>query len=133
MTEIELVVAKIREEFGASDAKRDAGLTTPSDIQRFDNICYGKDPVWQSLDLYRPKSMDEKKLPVIVSVHGGAWVYGTKEVYQFYCMRLAQFGFAVVNFNYRLAPENKFPSSLEDTNLVFQWINANKAVACGSL
>ena len=61
MTEIELVVAKIREEFGASDAKRDAGLTTPSDIQRFDNICYGKDPVWQSLDLYRPKSMDEKK------------------------------------------------------------------------
>lgn len=126
MTEIELVVAKIREEFGTSDAKRDAGLTTPSDIQRFDNICYGKDPVWQSLDLYRPKSMDEKKLPVIVSVHGGAWVYGTKEIYQFYCMRLAQFGFAVVNFNYRLAPEHKFPSSLEDTNLVFQWIEANK-------
>ena len=101
MTEIELVVAKIREEFGTSDAKRDAGLTTPSDIQRFDNISYGKDPVWQSLDLYRPKSMDGKKLPVIVSVHGGAWVYGTKEIYQFYCMRLAQFGFAVVNFNYR--------------------------------
>ena len=81
MTEIELVATKIREEFGASDAKRDAGLTTPSDIQRFDNICYGKDPVWQSLDLYRPKSMDGKKLPVIVSVHGGAWVYGTKEIY----------------------------------------------------
>ena len=68
MTEIELVATKIREEFGASDGKRDAGLTTPSDIQRFDNICYGKDPVWQSLDLYRPKSMDGKKLPVIVSV-----------------------------------------------------------------
>ena len=126
MTEIELVAAQIRENFGATDAKRDAGLTTPSDIQRYDNICYGEDPVWQSLDLYRPKSMEGKKLPVIVSVHGGAWVYGTKEVYQFYCMRLAQFGFAVVNFNYRLAPENKFPASLEDTNLVFQWIKANK-------
>lgn len=128
MTEIEQVVSQIRKDFAEGDAKRDAGLTTPSDIKRFDNICYGKDPIWQSLDLYRPLSMDEKKLPVIVNLHGGAWVYGTKEVYQFYCMRLAQFGFGVVNFNYRLAPEHKFPSSLEDTNLVFQWIEANKDI-----
>ena len=49
MTEIELVVAKIREDFGTGDAKRDAGLTTPSDTQRYDNICYGKDPVWQRM------------------------------------------------------------------------------------
>ena len=40
-------------------------------------------------------------------------------------MDLAQRGFAVVNFSYRLAPESKFPSSLEDTNSVFKWTLRN--------
>ena len=77
------------------------------------------------LDVYRPKSAEGKKLPVIVSVHGGAWVYGDKELYQFYCMSLAQRGFAVINFTYRLAPENIFPAQLEDVSLVFEWLSKN--------
>lgn len=113
----------IRTKFAAGDMVRDAGLTTPEDIQRFDDIVYGEDKVWQSLDVYRPKKSDiSEKLPVIVSVHGGGWVYGDKNRYQYYCMSLAQRGFAVVNYSYRLAPEAKFPSSLIDTNLVFSWI-----------
>lgn len=112
----------VRTEFRKGDDIRDAGLTTPGDIIRYDDIVYGEDPKWQSLDVYRPRSAEGKRLPVIVSVHGGGWVYGDKERYQFYCMNLAQRGFAVVNFTYRLAPEYKFPSSLEDTNSVFTWI-----------
>ena len=115
----------IRETFSAGDNLRDAGLTTPEDIIRYDDIAYGPDPAQQSLDVYRPKAAEGKKLPVIVSVHGGGWVYGDKERYQFYCMNLAQRGFAVVNFTYRLAPENKYPASLEDTNSVFTWVLAN--------
>ncbi len=45
----------IRKNFGATDKKRDEGLTTPDDILRYDNIPYGSDPVWQILDLYLPK------------------------------------------------------------------------------
>lgn len=115
----------IRYTFGKSDKARDAGLTTPDDVIRFDNIRYGKNKKWQTLDVYRPKeetNAELSKLPVIISVHGGGWVYGTKEVYQFYCMSLAQRGFAVVNFNYRLAPENKFPASIQDTDSVFLWV-----------
>lgn len=113
---------KIRKEFAEGDAKRDAGLTTPESIQRMDNIQYGDDPVWNLLDVYRPKQITGK-LPVIVIVHGGGWVYGTKEVYQFYGMSLAERGFAVVNYTYRLAPEHKYPASLEDTNSVMAWIH----------
>ncbi|MCM1134415.1 MAG: alpha/beta hydrolase [Clostridium sp.] len=112
----------IRTTFTMGDDIRDAGLTTPEDIIRYDDIAYGPDPKQQSLDVYRLKTEEGKKLPVIVSVHGGGWVYGNKERYQFYCMNLAQRGFAVVNFTYRLAPENKYPASLEDTNSVFTWI-----------
>ena len=102
----------VRRTFGESDTKRDAGLTTPHDVERFDDIVYGDDPKWQILDVYRPREASGKRLPVIVSIHGGGWVYGNKEVYQFYCMSLAQHGFAVVNHTYRLAPEFKFPASI---------------------
>lgn len=112
----------VRKSFKEFDDVRDAGLTTPEDIVRFDDICYGEDINWQKLDVYRPKSAVGQVLPVIVSIHGGGWVYGDKERYQYYCMSLAQHGFAVVNYTYRLAPEFKFPASIEDANLVFSWI-----------
>ena len=110
----------IRKQFKEGDDIRDAGLTTPAGIKRFDDIAYGPDIDWQVLDVYRPKDI-EGPLPVIVSVHGGGWVYGDKERYQWYCMDLALRGFAVVNFTYRLSPEFKFPASMEDTCAVFSW------------
>lgn len=115
----------IRKTFKAGDDIRDAGLTAPEGIRRYDDIIYGSNKEWQVLDVYRPKEKEGELLPVIVSVHGGAWVYGDKELYQYYCMSLAERGFAVVNFTYRLAPEYKFPASLEDTNLVFTWVLAH--------
>ena len=114
---------KLRREFAESDAIRDAGLTTPEDIRRYDDICYGAHPL-QKLDVYRPKG-EAGRLPVIVNVHGGGWVYGDKELYQYYAMSLAQRGFAVVNFSYRLAPEDKFPAQIEDIKAVFDWVHAH--------
>lgn len=114
---------KLRAEFKKADDVRDALMSTPEDVDRWDNIVYGHtDREWQRLDVYRPKQAKGEDLPVIFSVHGGGWMYGDKERYQYYCMSLAQRGFAVVNFSYRLAPENKFPAQLEDLNLVCKWI-----------
>lgn len=116
---------KIRREFGASDKERDKNEKTPDDIERFDNIRYGDHTIFNVLDVYRLKDRKGEKLPVIVSVHGGAFVYGDKEVYQYYCMKLAQRGYAVVNFTYRLAPEFKFPATLFDLNKVYKWMFYN--------
>ena len=105
------------------DAKRNAGLKTPDTIDRIDDIRYGADER-NVLDVYRPK--DRKgKLPVIVSVHGGGWVYGNKEIMQFYCMSLAEKGFAVINFSYRLAPKHKHPTPLTDMDNVVYWMLQN--------
>lgn len=116
---------QLRTEWLHNDTERDKELRTPEDVERFDNIQYGTDEKWNLLDVYRPAEMEGKKLPVIVIVHGGGWVYGTKEIYQFYGMNLAEHGFAVVNYNYRLAPEHKFPASFEDSASVLQWIYSN--------
>ena len=115
----------VRKTFARNDKKRDAGLTTPDFVQRFDDIQYGPDRKWQVLDVYRPIHK-EGPLPVIINVHGGGMVYGDKELYQYYCMGLVEHGFAVVNYTYRLAPEFKFPSALEDTALVFGWVLENR-------
>ena len=115
---------RLREEFKKNDDIRDKGLTTPKDIVRYDDILYGRNRKWQKLDVYRPKKV-RGILPVIISVHGGGWVYGDKERYQWYCMNLAQRGFAVVNFTYRLAPEYKFPAAIKDTNAIVRWVLNN--------
>ncbi len=114
-------VKTIRTKWGESDAKRDAGLATPEEIMRHDDLSYGPHGKWNLLDIYHEKNVTEKQ-PTIINVHGGGWVYGTKEVYQFYCMELAKRGFAVVNFNYRLAPEHRYPAPLEDINKVLCFV-----------
>ena len=106
------------------DAKRNEGLKTPENVRRYDNILYGEDKERNILDVYRPKDFNGK-LPVIVSIHGGGWVYGDKDIMQFYCMSLAEKGFAVVNFSYRLAPKYKHPTPLEDANHIFYWVFEN--------
>lgn len=107
--------------FALADNQKNKGQVNPEDIVRYDDIVYGPDSKWNVLDVYRPRDA-EGKLPVIIDVHGGGWVYGDKEVYQFYCLSLARRGFAVVNFTYHLAPDYIFPSSMEDTDLAVRFV-----------
>jgi len=78
------------------------------------------------LDVYLPEGAADV-LPTIVSIHGGGYVYGSKEIYRRYGMDMAKRGFAFVNFNYRLAPKWKFPTPLADINAVLEWIVQNAA------
>ena len=109
-----------------NDTKRDAAIPFPQGIVECRNISYGPHGDSSLLDVYYPEGT-AAPLPTIVSIHGGGYVYGTKEVYHRYCMDLARRGFAVVNFNYRLAPRWKFPAPLVDTNAVLQWVEKNAA------
>jgi acetyl esterase/lipase len=109
---------------GRTDRKRDRAIELPEGITECRNIAYGEHGKWNRLDVSYPDGT-KAPLPTIVSIHGGGYVYGTKEVYRRYCMDLARRGFSVVNFNYRLAPESKFPTPLEDTNAVMEWICRN--------
>lgn len=117
-------VEKFRKDCKISDTKRDAGLTTPDNILRYNDISYGKYGKYNLLDIYHQKEVTAPQ-KTIIDIHGGGWTYGDKDVYQYYCMDLAQRGFTVVNFSYRLAPENPFPAALEDINTVFIWVAEN--------
>lgn len=72
----------LRASFKISDTMRDRGLHDPAGIAHYDDLAYGPDPRWQTLDVYRPECAGSSLLPVIVSVHGGGWVYGDKNLYR---------------------------------------------------
>ena len=107
-----------------SDYKRDKAISLPTGITECRNISYGCHGKWNLLDVYYPDGTTDP-LPTIVSIHGGGYVYGSKEIYRRYGMDMARRGFAFVNFNYRLAPRWKFPTPLWDTNSVMEWICKN--------
>ena len=114
----------VRTLFTIGDLKRDLGWVPPTDVEAIENVSYGSCDKWHLLDLYRPKDK-EGKLPVLLNIHGGAWVYGDKKVYAPYCMYLAAQGFAVVNASYRLAPKHTFPAPLEDVGSIMEWVVTN--------
>ena len=111
----------VRTLFTIGDLKRDLGWVPPTDVKTVENVSYGSCDKWHLLDLYRPKDA-EGKLPVLLNIHGGAWVYGDKKVYAPYCMYLVTQGFAVVNASYRLAPKHTFPAPLEDVGATVEWV-----------
>ena len=110
----------VRTLFTIGDLKRDLGWVPPTNVEAVENISYGSCDKWHLLDLYRPKDA-KGKLPVLLNIHGGAWVYGDKKVYAPYCMYLATQGFAVMNASYRLAPKHTFPAPLEDVGAMVEW------------
>lgn len=74
------------------------------------------------LDIYSNSA--EGKAPVVVLVHGGAWIMGDKTMDNkvFLSKMLASHGFVVFNVNYRLAPKVKIAQQVEDVMAAVIWV-----------
>jgi acetyl esterase/lipase len=74
--------------------------------------------------LYRPDG--EGTLPVVVYYHGGGWLLGSVTAYDIVCRALANASGAVVlSIGYRLAPEHKYPTAVEDAYAAARWAAEN--------
>ena len=72
-------------------------------------------------DLHLPVSAPDK-LPVIVDVHGGGWIYGSKEINRAYASYLASGGFGVFVFNYTSAENADLPNQVKDVLAALTWV-----------
>jgi acetyl esterase/lipase len=84
------------------------------------------------LDVYLPISAAPKQgYPVVVGVHGGGWVAGTKEETGRRLQPLTQHGFVVVVPNYLLANAQKpaWPIDAEMIRESVRWVRSQKLVA----
>jgi acetyl esterase/lipase len=89
------------------------------------NVEYANvDGISLKLDLYLPKNV-AKPYPVIVWIHGGGWVGGSKENPT--AASMVQQGYAVVSINYRLSGQAIFPAQIHDCKAAIRWIRANAA------
>ncbi len=96
------------------DDKRIATLSWPEGITQVRDLAYtSSGHPYHLLDVYYPENASGK-LPVIVDVHGGGWMYGDKELNKNYCLWLAKRGYVVVNMSYRLYPEINAVEQLRD-------------------
>jgi acetyl esterase len=79
--------------------------------------------------LYRPKGASvSTALPALIYFHGGGWVIGDLETHDVLCRQLtAAAGISVVNVDYRLAPEHKFPAAVDDAWATTRWVAAHAA------
>lgn len=65
--------------------------------------------------LYLPRNTDIFNLDILLFFHGGGWATESNDTYERACARLAaETEHIVVSVEYRLAPEYKFPTGLED-------------------
>ena len=84
------------------------------------------------LDVYRPATPDAAApvtgAPVLVQVHGGAWIIGDKRQQALPLMHhLAANGWVCVAPNYRLSPGATFPDHLVDVKLAMKWVREHVA------
>lgn len=112
------------------DAARKALQCPPEGVNAVRNVPYkavfpekeeGETEQDYFLDVFFPEEF-EGILPVIVDVHGGGWVYGNKELNEYYCMELAKLGFVVFDINYRLIPKTDLKGQIQDVTTALNWV-----------
>jgi acetyl esterase/lipase len=73
-------------------------------------------------DVYR--SDDHTVRPVVVWIHGGALIMGSRESVPQQLLNLCKKeGYALVSLDYRLAPETRLPEIVQDLEDAFRWIH----------
>jgi acetyl esterase/lipase len=93
------------------------------------DISYGEAGRRNRMDIWRRKDLDrDARAPVLVQIHGGAWMMGQKEGQGEPLMaHLVQRGWVCVAPNYRLSPRSTWPDHIVDVKKVLAWVKENIA------
>jgi acetyl esterase/lipase len=92
------------------------------DVERVGDVSYYPSGSRRhTLDIYRRS--DARCAPVLLFVHGGAWLFGHKGTQGLLLANhMAQRGWICVSINYRLSPSATFPDHLVDVKRAIAWV-----------
>ncbi|WP_197379617.1 alpha/beta hydrolase [Mycolicibacterium mengxianglii] len=87
------------------------------------DIQYGEFGRRNSLDIWRrPDLPRHGRAPVLLQVHGGAWMLGSKRGQAHPLLsHLTELGWVCVSINYRLSPRSTWPDHLVDVKRAIAW------------
>ncbi len=104
--------------------KKKKGLQIPEGVEVIRDLKYAKNGIArQKLDLYLPKNRGDKKLPVVLWIHGGGWLNGSKDKCK--AAFLATKGFAVASVGYRLTDQAQWPGQIDDLYTAVHWLRVH--------
>ena len=91
------------------------------------DVAYGEAGPRNHLDIWhRGDLTPDAGAPVLLQIHGGAWMVGTKEQQGGPLMaHLAENGWVCVAINYRLSPRATWPDHIVDVKRAIAWIRGN--------
>jgi acetyl esterase/lipase len=108
----------------AGCSKEDTPSTEiPSSATTYTNVVYASTSNAQKMDIYLPAG--EGPFPVVVFIHGGAFLMGDKSMEASNAAVLVGKGYAAVSINYRLSGEAKFPAQIQDCKAAIRFLRAN--------
>lgn len=110
-----------------SDKKRMATQTPPENVVKVKDVEYLDDGnPYHKFDVFYPEGAIPKEgLPVIIDIHGGGWMYASKDLNEYYCMELANKGYCVFSISYRLVPDVTVYEQIKDCTDALAYINSN--------
>ncbi len=93
------------------------------------DVAYGDAGRRNHLDVWRRADLAaDAKAPVLVQIHGGAWMSGSKRFQGAPLMgHMAERGWVSVAINYRLAPRSAWPDQIVDVKRALAWVKENIA------
>ncbi|HEX6568579.1 MAG TPA: alpha/beta hydrolase [Acidimicrobiales bacterium] len=93
------------------------------------DLAYGEAGRRNHLDVWKRADLPaDAGAPVLLQVHGGAWVVGQKEGQAYPLMaHLAERGWVCVAINYRLSPRATWPDQIVDVKRAIAWTKASIA------
>jgi acetyl esterase/lipase len=98
-------------------------------IRRVRNIDYWGDGNYRhKLDILSRRSVKPAQAPVLIYIHGGAWIIGDKRQQGIPMMHeLVQRGWVCVAINYRLSPRATWPAHIVDCKRAVAWVREHIA------
>ncbi len=87
------------------------------------NIRYGDDPD-MTLNWFCPEEA-LGSLPVVIWIHGGAWISGHKEDVDPYIRMIAAQGYTTISVDYSRGPDAKYPTALRQLNSALGFLSDN--------
>ena len=111
----------------ASDTALHAEQTPPENIISHKDIEYLEDGnPYHRLDVFYPEGeIPAEGLPVVIDIHGGGWMYATKDLNEYYCKEIASKGYIVFSISYRLVPDVTVNEQIQDCASALAWISEN--------
>lgn len=98
-------------------------------VQVLENIAYkpGGETA-HLLDIWRPVNHQQGQLlPTVLYIHGGGFRILSKNTHWIMALAFARRGWQVVNINYRLSPQHRFPAAIEDACDALVWLKQHAA------